>query len=89
MQTSKNGGNGQNWILRDICLQKTFLVALVVIADLNINVVFAGGVIELIANSLLMDGELRVSGGDSEGPRGGGGAGGSVYIQVKLKKRFI
>lgn len=38
--------------------------------------------IELSAGSLLMDGELRVRGGDSEGPRGGGGAGGSVYIQV-------
>ena len=40
--------------------------------------------IELDSNSLLMDGELRVSGGSSEGPRGGGGAGGSVYIQVQL-----
>lgn len=43
---------------------------------------YTGGVIELLADSLMMDGELRVSGGNSEGPRGGGGAGGSVYIQV-------
>jgi len=46
----------------------------------------AGGVIELSADSLLFDGELRANGGDSQGPRGGGGAGGSVYIQVRVEQ---
>ena len=35
-----------------------------------------------MADSLHLDGELMVTGGDSKGPRGGGGAGGSVYVQV-------
>ncbi|WAR26294.1 hypothetical protein MAR_011998 [Mya arenaria] len=41
-----------------------------------------GGVIELAADNFLFDGELRVSGGDALGPRGGGGAGGSVFVNV-------
>ncbi|KAL4226615.1 hypothetical protein ACF0H5_014598 [Mactra antiquata] len=41
-----------------------------------------GGIIELTADSLLLDGDLIVKGGDSEGPRGGAGAGGSVYIRA-------
>ncbi|KAH3880042.1 hypothetical protein DPMN_003954 [Dreissena polymorpha] len=41
-----------------------------------------GGVVELLADSLMLDGELHVSGGDAAGPRGGGGGGGSVYIKV-------
>lgn len=38
--------------------------------------------IELTADTLHLDGELRVTGGDSAGPRAGGGAGGSVNVQV-------
>lgn len=41
-----------------------------------------GGVIELTAVNLLIDGNLKVNGGNSFGVRGGGGAAGSVYIQV-------
>lgn len=39
--------------------------------------------IELAADSLSFDGELRVTGGSAQGPRGGGGAGGSVYVKVR------
>ena len=45
-------------------------------------IVCLGGVIEITASSLLLDGDLRVNGGDSLGPRGGGGAAGSVYVVV-------
>ena len=42
-----------------------------------------GGIIELVAGSLLLDGELTVSGGHGSNCAGGG-AGGSVHVDVRV-----
>jgi len=44
--------------------------------------VLVGGVVQLSASRLLLDGDVRVDGGAGQGPRGGGGAAGSVHIDV-------
>ena len=41
-----------------------------------------GGIVEITASHMILDGTIDVSGGDSFGPRAGGGAAGSVLIQV-------